>query len=113
MARPTMMKRIAPLVRFLLAWAITLGVLVYCWGCILALFWMLTGRPEWFIVAGLAAGVLVVGMLTCAWVRCSIHVPGRFAPCSWAGVGLASMPYSLVSWENPPCPGSPLFPCSC
>src|SRR3954466_7732278 len=57
------MNPIPPLVRFLLAWAITLGVLVYCWGRLLV-FWMLAGRPEWFIVAGLAAGVAIVTLLT-------------------------------------------------
>ena len=35
--------RIPPLGRFFLAWALTLGVLVYCWGRLLV-FWMLTGR---------------------------------------------------------------------
>src|SRR5438105_1588883 len=96
-----MLNRALPFLRFLLAWAITLGVLVYCWGRILV-FWMLAGRPEWFMVAGLLAGVVVVGLLA---RRLSVDLRarrwGRYAP--WlVGVCWVLLTAGLVGFMGEP-----------
>lgn len=86
-----------PLVRLFLAWAVTLGVLVYCWGRILV-FGMLTGRPERILVIGLVAGVLLVALLV-RRLRPMLQPLGwsRFLPWlvagSWIAVTIALISY--------------------
>ncbi len=63
-AEPFARKRIiSPLLRLVIAWGLTLGVLVYFWGRTLVI-WMMTGRPEALFLAGLVAGLAAVMMLT-------------------------------------------------
>lgn len=74
--------RIDPILRLLLAWAITLGVLVYAWGRTLV-FWMKAGRPELLYVGLLAGGLLGVIGLT-AGLSTALDRPRLARLVSWA-----------------------------
>jgi outer membrane protein assembly factor BamB len=75
-AQGTAPRRLGPLIRLLLAWALTLGLLLYAWGRLLILT-MLAGRPEPLALAlfgGSLAGVL---LLTAGLARPSLSPRGR------------------------------------
>ncbi len=60
---PPSWQRLTPVVRLIVAWVLTLGVLVYFWGRTL-IFWMMVGRPEPTFLVGLVAALAAVMALT-------------------------------------------------
>jgi outer membrane protein assembly factor BamB len=69
-------KRTLPIVRLILAWLLTLGVLLYAWARVLVM-WKMIGSPEAVFLGGLAAGLVAVAVLTAgvssAFVRPRTH----------------------------------------
>src|SRR5438034_653041 len=79
------MHRFPPLVRLILAWVVTLVVLVYAWGRVMV-FSMMVGRPELPFVAMLLAGLVGVIWLSFRLAtRLTAARLGRWVPWVVAG----------------------------